>query len=48
MWTLEDPVLNILSALRPEETEADAVKSFVDAHVTWSGGGVVGRKDVSS
>ena len=25
VWALEHPVLNVFSALRPEETEADAV-----------------------
>ena len=41
VWALEHPVLNIFSALRPKEPEADAVQSFVDTHVTCSWGGVV-------
>jgi hypothetical protein len=48
MRTLEHPVGNVFATLWPEESEADAVKSLVDAHVPSRRRGVVGGEDVTS
>ena len=43
---LKDPVGDVLAAQGPKETEADAVQSFVDPHMTSRGGCMVGGEDV--
>ena len=48
MRALEHPVGDVFATLWPEESEADAVKSLVDAHVPSRRRGVVGREDVTS
>ena len=35
-------------AVRSEESEADAMKGFVDAHVASGGGSVIGGEDIAA
>jgi len=48
MGALEDPSSNVFATKRPEEAEADAMKSFVNAHVTSGRRSVVSREDVAT
>jgi hypothetical protein len=45
---LEDPICDVLAAVRPEEAKTDTMQSFVDAHVASGWGGMVGREDVAT
>jgi hypothetical protein len=45
---LEDPRGDIFATVRPEKTETDAMKGFVDTHVASGGRGMVGRKDITA
>ena len=48
VWALKHPVRHIFATDRPKETETDAVRSFVNAHVPSRRGGMVRREDVST
>jgi hypothetical protein len=48
MGALQHPSCDILAAEWPEEPEADAVKGFVDAHVTSGRGSVIGGEEIAT
>jgi hypothetical protein len=48
MRALENPIGNVFTAERPEKTQANAMKSLVNAHVTSGRGSMVSRKNVSA
>jgi hypothetical protein len=48
MGAAEDPVSDVFPAEWPEESQADAVQSFVDTHVSSTGGSVISREDVAT
>jgi hypothetical protein len=47
MRTFEAPIGNDFATVGPEESEADAVKGFVDTHVAGRKGSMISRKDVA-